>query len=797
MSFSNGVENIEILPGRTVELALVNSPSAEENRSNLREVYADVLGLMPTAAIPTDTYIAFHVSEGLANLARKMQGALGQPYHQLWAAAEELRFLFDAHAVWIGVPKDYRQAPQDADEGEIVWEVATLTEEEKALLEPVFDGTFAERRERREGPHVRWDILSQPLGKYEKGYLNNSNLISVDGLLVIDIVPLGLGTPWRLAAFMEHYTLGRETIRESTRVCEAILPAAPAPPQTEPLLRALARLTLPFGPVGSLDRKQLDFWPVDRQGFKRESDRFQDSPKMFCELYRERFRPIHTILERIYDQMDALLAGERGAETTLIFSYRPPGDDSICFFPTARQADSFVHSKEEIADFLYFWQFPYYRSKAISGWVLATGTCDYTEEFDADGRWTKWISHCSDTEQPKIKKQLALVRKFFKTEQGDEPKFMYLVPIVLRPGYGVGGAKANSAQLQPILMASIASSKPMGQPLRQQLYDLAWQIAPAVEMALLAQMTQEEVYKLKLEVAKAKLRTKEADRRVSLSGWLGHTLPKFIFKPLEFYIQKVYINLKSPEKLLKDYEALSFFNSKGQTEFKWFLDFNIARTPDPSGVPTGSCSIGDVISDVKEIHAKSKDLAVAGRFDRWDSRKDGRLLREVAESSILLDVETLRHSTIEIMGSKESHVIALWNMIDNALDSFEWNLLNGAGESRFSIKIEGTTVDHRFRLRISNNGQEIKPNVAILLRDLLEAAYSDEPDTVRFKESQGSADEVMEELRKNLNNKENPGQGLYRTARFLHDLSPAYPGCIEFDRQGEWTVFDLHIPQYP
>jgi signal transduction histidine kinase len=49
-------------------------------------------------------------------------------------------------------------------------------------------------------------------------------------------------------------------------------------------------------------------------------------------------------------------------------------------------------------------------------------------------------------------------------------------------------------------MASVGSSKPIARPLRRQLHDLAWQIAPAVEMALFGQMTLEQVYRKEAEL---------------------------------------------------------------------------------------------------------------------------------------------------------------------------------------------------------------------------------------------------------------------------------------------------------
>lgn len=474
--------------------------SADAERTNLSQIYGDVLGLIHAPTNEAD--IGFHFYEGVARLIRKIQGATGRPLHQLWAAAEELRFLFDAHAVWLSVPEEYRQAPTGVDPSQTIWEVATLTTDEKSLIAPVRDGVFTQQLKRREAPGIRWDILDQALGGHPAGVPKNSNLAAVDSVLVVE-VPALTSTPWQFAAFMEHHTQARETARQSTGFCEAIVPGNGDVQQAQVFRRALARIDLPFGPVGSQNSDDLDFWPVDRQGFQEESQQFLALPVKFCELYQDRFRSIHTILERIYEQMDGVLAAERrdrGAETTLIFSYRAPQDDFICFFPTVSQTLSFLRSKDDITDFLYYWRFRYYRSKAISGWVLATGACDYTEKFDVDGRWNEWINQCPSEERPRIERQLALVRKFFKTDQGHEQRFMYLVPIVLRPPSSTRETKVSPPQLQPILMASIGSSRPLAGTLRRQLYDLAWQIAPAVEMALFGQMTLEEVYRKEAEI---------------------------------------------------------------------------------------------------------------------------------------------------------------------------------------------------------------------------------------------------------------------------------------------------------
>jgi signal transduction histidine kinase len=647
--------------------------------TNLRDIYSDILGLIHTADPQIQADIGFHFYEGLAGLVRKMQGAMWHPLHQLWAAAEELRFLFDAHAVWLRVPEEHRQAPTNVAPSEMIWEVATLTEEEKKLLVPVRDGVFTQEFKRCEAPGMRWDVLDRPLGEYPEGAPNNSNLASVDGVLVID-VPGMMGTPWQLAVFMEHLTPSRETSRESTRFCEAIFPASGGTQQGESLQRALAWLPLPFGQVRSLDREVPDFWPVDRQGFQKESDQFQDKPARFCELYRDRFRSIHTILERIYDQMDALLADERqlrGAETTLIFSYRAPNEDFICFFPTAWQALSFVRVKDDIADFLYFWQFQYPRSKAISGWVLATGTCDYTEKFDSDGRWNKWISRCSAEERPAIERQLALVRKFFKTKQGQEQKFMYLVPIVLRPGSGSAGAKADSPQLQPILMASIGSSKPMALPLRRQLYDLAWQITPAVEMALFGQMTLEEVYRKEAEVQTV----------ATFSGGFAHEVrgPLNVLKARIFSLRQTTQMLKIDSGLQESLREDIDYVQQGVEEIQDIKDtmLNYVKLRQGSGYR------------IEPIDVNTEVTALVARFTSW--------LEVMRSGSIQVSV-SLSPDTGIIEADRSQFRTMIRNLLRNAGDAF-------LGRDSGQIQVLTKLADKFIEVVVKDNGPGIEQPV--------------------------------------------------------------------------------------
>lgn len=450
--------------------------------------------------------VCCHFLSRFLSLLQKLQIAGRHPSYQLWIAVEELRLLFDAHAAWVRVPVADRGTASQA--GDPIWEVATLTESEKTLLEGLVAGTQAPKaRFAKRAKGVRWEVFERPLREHFGIQLKNSNLAAVDGVLVVDIRPLGR-TPWQMVVFMTH-TQELSTRRLSTSCCEAILAGSGEDLRAAKFVHALSQLPLTFGTLLPLEPRGAP-WTIHKDQFEQECG--VDNPHRFPRRYQERFQGIHSILGELYEQMDETLGRERsahGATTTLLFSYRSPDQDFICFFPTARQAEEFVKSREDLKDFLFFWRFPYPRSKAISGWVLATGMCDYTERFYADLRWTDWIEGASSEDKPHIAKQLSLVRKFFKAENDEDQPFAYLLPIVLWPRHSTG-------QLEPMLMASITSSLPLDCHVRGALFDLCCRLSRTAEMALTAQLNLEDVY-----VKEAEVRAEAA-----FAAGLAHELPQ-------------------------------------------------------------------------------------------------------------------------------------------------------------------------------------------------------------------------------------------------------------------------------
>ena len=702
----------------------------------------------------------------------------------LYLLVEEISLLFEVLVVRIANANQSREA----ENGKRIFgsDMNVSVDDYKQLVAAFSDGFLTQNR-------VATRRLTKPIDA------GNNTVRFIDSALLL---PVSLNASEPALVIEIYYALGKQDVPDRSDLAEELLREvgqdARSPFRegllevlTETLHTAMNRTSINdeeiAKPPGSVRKSKLEFLrncaPVGAE----------PAPDKFVQDYRDYFRPIDAVFEKLRRKFPEL--------PNFYFVYRRPEDDHLSFFPTANQVSDLLGTNVKVDDFKHLWTYPYQKTGLI-GYVLKTGHAIYLPNQQTDNRYTDFCDENtkgdSEIRNDGNRQRLLLNRLYYVKESS---RHTYIVPIFFAPGSGGGVFVALSCLTDKL--------GDLANPVRKRMFDLAWESATAVELSLIAQDTTEAAAKLQLEVAQeklrvkdaevkarvAELRAKEADRRVSLSGWLGHTLPKFVFKPMEFYIQKMHTDLRNPTKLLEDYDALSFFSSKGQTEFRWFLEFNIAPLPVSGVASVSSCSVVDVMTDVKEIYAKSRDLVLAGRFDRWDSRKaDGKSLRNIAESSLTLDIEPMKDS--QIMGSKESHVIALWNIIDNALDSFEWNLLYGSIDTRFSIRVEGACAEGLFRVRVSNNGREIKESIGIPVRALLDAVRSDTPDVVKLKGEPKSADEVMGRLREDLN-KENLCQGLYRTARFLHGLSPAHPGYIEFGRKDGCTVFDLYIPKRP
>ena len=151
----------------------------------------------------------------------------------------------------------------------------------------------------------------------------------------------------------------------------------------------------------------------------------------------------------------------------------------------------------------------------MNGWVLSTGFCDYTEDFTRDPRWE--IPMAKDPgaiDADVVSRQRETGRSVF---EGDSQPYAFLLPL-----YAEWNAEAG--RFRPLLMLSITHSQPFNRPLRRQILDHAWNAFHEIEMALMAQEELNRAHELARQVSV-----------VHLNRSLGHSLPKFVFKPLEYY----------------------------------------------------------------------------------------------------------------------------------------------------------------------------------------------------------------------------------------------------------------------
>jgi ABC-type nitrate/sulfonate/bicarbonate transport system substrate-binding protein len=418
---------------------------------------------------------ALYFYDTLLHVRDKLKAIANRPLYQSWTAAEELRLLFDGDAIWI--QSDDAKASTSAP-AEISG-IATLTEDEQLRLSPVVWRNWPAAPDNRVLADIRWIHLASRLGETVPP-LANSNLINVRHLLLIKIATVR--NPWRLALL---FCGDDRSQRKTLGYCRWIF-ADESGTRSNALVQALSALDFPISNIPPEPAREGPSIQLDRGSLAAEL--MQAGPARFPQEYAERLEPLHGIIIALYDQFHRLLnegPGQTKDDHTILFSYRSVNEPSISFLPTPEQAKSFVRNADDLQEFVSFFAFRYPRGKAISGWVLATGMCDYSEQFQIDGRWQEWVSEPS-AERTSVQAQWERVGKFFgqKTEQ----PYLYIVPIVLAP-------VSTGRRLEPVLMASISCSRPLTVDLRRSLYDAAWNWAKPSESAFSAQASLDEAHR--------------------------------------------------------------------------------------------------------------------------------------------------------------------------------------------------------------------------------------------------------------------------------------------------------------
>jgi NitT/TauT family transport system substrate-binding protein len=444
-------------------------------------------GLLRLAArapenVPVDD-VALHFLTGIQGL-NQMRTWIECPVHQLWAYAEELRLLFDANAVWIKTrPPQSVWCPSDA-----ISEVASLTDEEKNLLKDLLWDVPNADWEAENCHKATWlrlrdgGTLSDRMKK-----LANNNLRNARSILKLSVNEAG--SPWEIVLLLPGETDDIGKRRSAVKLCKWIFEDDKGT-RCRALTAGLSTLPMPFGKPAA---RRESFWRMDREKFVKELMGL--SVAKFIEKYKQRMKPMHEILTTMDRKFEQLFRENRDLariDYRIIFSYRAPQENYIYFMPTDLQAEHFVQLPEDIEPFLAFCGFRYPHDRAISGWVLSTAMCDYTEEFLQDGRWQEWLREPDG----QAKAQQDRVKKFLQSDA--ELRHLYLVPILMAPVQ-----RCNGIRLETILMASISLASPLPVHARRKIFETATEMRPAVHMALVAQNNLEKALEKASEGIKA------------------------------------------------------------------------------------------------------------------------------------------------------------------------------------------------------------------------------------------------------------------------------------------------------
>ena len=500
------------------------------------------------------------------------------------------------------------------------------------------------------------------------------------------------------------------------------------------------------------------------------------SAEEFVNEYREHFKPLDKVFGNLIDKF--------GFESGLYFTYRLPKDDHCSYFLSAKQAEAFLQKNNILEEAIHLMTYPYRDNLlgGLNGYLLSTAYPLYVPAMHNDERWVGLSENELIWEQDRIKynskSQAGLLRKLF-SDIKKEPLNTYIVPILVY-------YHSNASKPEVLVALHYTSNGEIPNEMRKRMFDVAWESYSTLELCLVAQQTTEQTMRMEMEKRKT-------DELESFSLLLGHTVPKFIFKPIEYYSERIIADILNPPRRIRDFEMLRFYNTKGQMELKWYLDYYLGGSS--SGDPIArTCNLQYVVEDIRKIFSDMKEFFISGHIDQHDAILMGSQsvrVRDLADKRIELTADISEKFDVMVLGSREAHLIALWNLIDNGLNSFNLSELCTEPGRTLKINLSAGEQNGFFKLSISNNGRQIAPYVEKRLRALFLMARSGE-ESIEIEGERLKHDQIISQMRIKQE-KEKQCQGLYRTARFLHDLSPRQPGYIQMPINSQVTTFELLI----
>ncbi len=279
---------------------------------------------------------------------------------------------------------------------------------------------------------------------------------------------------------------------------------------------------------------------------------------------------------------------------------------------------------------------------------------------------------------------------------------------------------------------------------------------------------------------------------------LSHSLPKFIFKPAEYFAFRIESIASAEEidtkELRKLAEVLPTLLSRGQTELIEYTRFGESL----SSFNAQPLNLFHVCKKLSSIFQEVCKFHVAGRIDRNHKIKRKLSLRAKVLSNCKMTVnseEGERDIANMLVDGNPSIITAhLWNVIDNA---FRFSDIRESGvKIAFNLSLFG---EETVVLKATNTGQQIGDRLLAVLNRLFEVP-SDTDEFRRIEQELKFLKENERDYGLREIEQEHSGRGLCRFSGYLDALWTPRIGIghrrAEITSGGGVNTFSFHFPRH-
>lgn len=222
---------------------------------------------------------------------------------------------------------------------------------------------------------------------------------------------------------------------------------------------------------------------------------------------------------------------------------------------------------------------------------------------------------------------------------------------------------------------------------------------------------------------------------------LSHSIPKFVFKPMEYFATKLAMHSVRNDAHQKIAKTLLFLSSRGQAALAEYAPPVVEQ--EPYGVSGSSDAqpfdLAEVCDNVREVFDNLRDFLVHGYVDRVVSRVNGRAsFRDELCTAEAIVLKQNVSAPCLVVGNRGLVTLHLWNLIDNAFRFADFNATFKNTDKKLRdvlvITLEGEMADDGvYKFRASNTGTPItQPQL-----QRLNALFTNRPQTTEFLRAQG------------------------------------------------------------